>query len=156
MGARSFRCAALISAAFFSACPTSTPSVLFFTASPSVVDPGQSVQLAWDTKNAGTCTIEPGLGSFAPRGATLASPTVTTTYSLDCEGAVSTATVLVREPVRITSFTASPEMSTPDSPVTLTWTSTSAGGCSLSPGGAVAANGSQTVQPAQTTTYTLT
>lgn len=158
MGARLFRCAALISAAVLSACPTSNPEVVFFTATPSEIDPGQSVQLAWDTKNAATCGLEPGQGTFAPRGATLVTPTVTTAYTLNCDGALAFATVNVRVPsaVTIDSFTASTSMTTPDSPVTLTWTTTGASSCSLSPGGNVAANGTQSVQPAQTTTYTLT
>lgn len=158
MGARSFRCAALISAAILSACPASRPEVVFFTATPSQIDPGQSVQLAWDSKNAASCGLEPGQGTFAPRGATLVSPAVTTAYTLNCDGALAFATVDVRVAAAVTidSFTASTAMTTPDSPVTLTWSTTGATACALSPGGTVDVNGTQSVQPAQTTTYTLT
>lgn len=157
MGAPTLRRALLLSAVIMSAC-SSKPEVVSFTATPAEIDPGQSVQLAWETKNVSACTLEPGPGAQAPRGATLVTPSLSTTYTLDCDGATAQASVTVRVAAtpRITSFTASPELTTPDSPVTLAWTTTGASACSLSPGGNVDVNGSQSVQPAQTTTYTLT
>lgn len=153
------RCAVLLGALALTACPPAAkPAITTFTATPADIDPGQSVQLAWQSTHAKGCTLSPGVGDVAPLGATLVNPTASTAYVLDCEGATAQVLVTVRPPARtpaITSFTASPEMTTPDSPVTLTWTTTHATSCALTPGGDIDVNGTQVVQPAQTTTYAL-
>ncbi len=159
MAAPAFRRLVLLSVAALCACPPAAkPVILFFRALPADIDPGQSVQLAWESSDAQGCTLTPGIGAAAPDGALLVNPTASTRYTLDCEGAVATVdvTVRVRTTPRVISFTASPTMTTPDAPVELSWASEGVSSCALTPGpGAVVATGTQTVQPAQTTTYTL-
>jgi hypothetical protein len=54
------------------------------------------------------------------------------------------------------ALSASPTSAQAGQPVTLKWSSTNATSITLEPGGPVAANGSTTVKPSQSTTYTVT
>ncbi|MFZ5446757.1 MAG: S8 family serine peptidase, partial [Myxococcota bacterium] len=140
-------------------CPTPAPqggAITFFRATPPDISRGDSVQLSWESTHAEACQLEPG-GEVAPSGATLVSPTETTTYALRCNGATASVQVTVRVAPRITSFLATPTTVAPDGQVTLAWASEGTDACSLSPGvGEVAVTGSQTLVATQTTTFTLT
>jgi peptidoglycan-associated lipoprotein len=63
------------------AAPTATLS-----ASPSVIQQGQSTQLTWQTANATDITIA-GLGTVAASGSRSVAPGTTTTYTLTAKGA---------------------------------------------------------------------
>lgn len=62
------------------------PEILSFTASPREVDSGQSVTLAWRTRNAEGVSIEPGLGEREPGGSVAVFPTTSTVYRLTATG----------------------------------------------------------------------
>jgi kexin len=140
------------------ACPAAEEQgkILSFTATPSRVAPGDSVQLAWTSSNAAACLLS-GVGEVPASSATLVNPTTTTTYELYCNGARATAVVTVTARATITRFDATPAEVAPDTVVELTWASEGAESCALTPGfGAVDLTGSRIVVPTQTTTYELT
>ena len=137
--------------------------VVRFTATPSQIASGQSSTLAWNVPTATSVNIS-GVGSgLNPQGTQVVSPTTTTTYTLTATGAGNqtvttsvTVTVGASRPTVI-RFTASPTHITPGQTSLLQWTTTGVKTVSISNGvGTVAANGSQSVSPATTTTYTLT
>lgn len=70
--------------------PAITPRILSFEASPASIKPGESFVLSWATE-AGTPTIDNGVGAVPPRGTTRVTPKVTTTYTLTMAGGVTRA-----------------------------------------------------------------
>ncbi len=54
--------------------------------------PGESVGIAWGTQNADTANITPDLGDVSLQGQSTVSPSTTTIYTLNAEGAGGTAT----------------------------------------------------------------
>ncbi|MFT6861986.1 MAG: hypothetical protein ACJAVK_000540, partial [Akkermansiaceae bacterium] len=73
--------------------PGGPPAVTSFLASPPFIDSGQSVTLSWETINATTVSISPGIGNVpAASGTVLVSPAATTTYILTATGDSSPAT----------------------------------------------------------------
>src|SRR5262245_1386173 len=62
-----------------------TPRILSFQASPASIKPGESFVLSWATE-AGTGTIDNGIGPIAPRGTIKVTPKATTTYTLTMGG----------------------------------------------------------------------
>jgi hypothetical protein len=87
------------------------PTVNSFVASPTSISPAQSSTLSWTTTNATAVTIDQSIGSVAPGGSLVVSPTSTTTYTLtatNIEGATTaTAQVTITPPPSITSITPS-------------------------------------------------
>jgi peptidoglycan-associated lipoprotein len=71
--------------------PTAQPTVTL-NASPTSVNPGQTVTLAWSSTNATDLDIEPGVGKVAPQGSTPVNPTQSTTYTITATGAGGSAT----------------------------------------------------------------
>jgi hypothetical protein len=139
-------------------------TVLRFDAAPSTITAGQSAQLTWLVQGATSISISNGVGSVAGSGSTTVNPATTTTYTLTAVApagnVTATATVTVN-PVasgnpQIVRFEASPRSIQPGQQSTLSWTTNGAATVSISSVGAVTLNGSTTVSPAQTTTYTLT
>ena len=57
-----------------------------FTATPSSIQPGQSVTLLWATENPVSVNIDPAPGKVRPRGSKTVSPSATTTYTLTVKG----------------------------------------------------------------------
>lgn len=139
--------------------------ILFFTANPTSITSGQSSTLSWSTQNATTVTIS-GIGTVPASGSHAVSPTMNTTYTLTASNATSTVTataaVNVGTPTTaaqpmILSFTANPSTINAGQSSTLTWSVQNATTVNISPTvGSVAENGSQSVSPASTTTYTIT
>ena len=139
-------------------CPTPTASL---SASPSSINPGGSAVLSWTSSNADSYSISPGVGSVSASGSVSVTPTQTTIYALTATGpggtATSSATVTVIYPAPTVSLTASPQTIQAGQSATLTWSSTNADNVSIDQGiGNIAASGSLTVTPMQTTTYTIT
>ncbi len=59
-----------------------------FVANPSSIIPPQTSTLSWECINANSCEIDQSIGSVNPvSGNTEVSPTETTTYNLNCQGA---------------------------------------------------------------------
>jgi len=71
--------------------PAAQPTVTL-NASPTSVNPGQTVTLSWSSTNATDLDIEPGVGKVAPQGATPVNPTTSTTYTITATGAGGSAT----------------------------------------------------------------
>ncbi|MDR3703600.1 MAG: OmpA family protein [Candidatus Sulfopaludibacter sp.] len=145
--------------------PTSV-TIAQFIANPASIQPGQSSTLTWVVQGATSVSISPGIGSVnANSGSTSVTPAQTTTYTLTATGAGGTVNQSVTVTVGATTagnpqilrFEASPLNIAPGGQSTLSWTTSGATQVSISPNvGNVTANGSTTVQPSATTTYTLT
>jgi peptidoglycan-associated lipoprotein len=71
--------------------PTPQPTVTL-NASPSTVNPGQTVTLSWSSTNATDLDIQPSVGKVAPQGSTPENPTQSTTYTITATGAGGSAT----------------------------------------------------------------
>lgn len=146
---------------------TPPPTVVSFTANPTVITRGQSSTLTYNVEGADTITIS-GVGAVqGPSGSVPVTPTQTTTYTLTARNAggevTRTATVTVNDaPVNpqpsLTACAATPATSPrPGDPVVLSFTATNATAVTISPGiGNVPVAGGVTVRPAQTTTYVVT
>lgn len=140
------------------ACPPEKPppSVGFFRATPVDLQPGESSQLTWKAFDAAFCTLGPEGLRQPVEGATIVSPTATTTYELECGGARSKVTVRVTPNVSIVRFTASAPSVVEDSPVELSWETLSAETCTLQPAvGEVPVNGRLSVVVSARTDFTL-
>jgi hypothetical protein len=147
---------------------TASPSqvqVTAFTASPATITSGQCSTLSWQISNATSVAISPGVGNVDSRtGSVSVCPTSTTTYTLTASNATgsTTATQVVTVSAtagnpQIVRFEASPLSIQPGQSTTLSWATNGASSVSISPSvGTVDVNGSKTVSPASTTTYTLT
>src|SRR5579863_1996805 len=75
--------------------PAAQPTVTL-NASPTTVDPGQTVTLGWSSTNATDLDIEPGIGKVAPQGSTPVNPDQSTTYTITATGSGGTATASAR------------------------------------------------------------
>lgn len=71
---------------------TPGPAIVSFTASPPTINAGDASTLSWSTINAGSVTIDNGVGTQNPSGSITVSPRQTTTYKLTANGAGGTAT----------------------------------------------------------------
>jgi len=72
---------------------TPSPPGLTITATPDVVNPGQSSTLAWTSSGTTSCTASNGWsGSRSTSGNEVVTPSATTTYTLSCSGPGGTAT----------------------------------------------------------------
>lgn len=143
---------------------TATASVKIMTVSlaitPATVTAGQSATLAWNSTNATGLSIDQGIGAVsAPGGSLTVNPAATTTYTITATNGAATATAqaTVNAPLSVT-LTASPANLTPGQQSTLSWNARGAATLSIDNGiGTVTGpQGSVTVSPAQTTTYTIT
>ncbi|HLH16953.1 MAG TPA: OmpA family protein [Bryobacteraceae bacterium] len=135
-----------------------------FTANPATITAGQCSTLSWQVSNATSVAIAPGIGNVDARtGSVSVCPTSTTTYTLTATNAngSTTATQVVTVGAsagpQIVRFEASPVTIQPGQSSTLSWATNGASTVTISPNvGNVPVNGSVTVTPASTTTYTLT
>jgi hypothetical protein len=138
--------------------------VVRFDATPSSIAAGQSSQLTWIVQGATSVSINNGIGTVAATGSTTVTPTTTTTYTLTAVGPTGNVTATTTVTVggaggvgnpQILRFEGSPLSIAPGQQSTLSWTTSGATQVSISGVGAVTLNGSTTVSPATTTTYTL-
>ncbi len=148
--------------------PVVLPPVCVLNASPTTIDAGNSSRLTWTSQNAVTGTINQGVGAVTPNntaGFRDVSPSNTTTYTMtvtNSNGVTATcARTITVTPVPeapiCNSFTASPSTITSGGNSTLTWNTTNANTVTINNGvGGVAVDGSTSVSPLQTVTYTLT
>ncbi len=147
-------------------------AITSFTVTPSAIQIGQSISIAWTTTNATTCTGSGGtVGDLwaLPLKATSSTGTTITpllangpvTYTLTCTGtggtsAPSSATVTVSTgaaPATISGLTANPTTITTGQTTSLSWTSANAATC-LATGGALL-DGWAGVQPTSSTGVTV-
>ncbi|RZB33972.1 MAG: hypothetical protein SRB2_03365 [Desulfobacteraceae bacterium Eth-SRB2] len=133
------------------------------SADPETILLGESSTLSWSSTHAHTWEIDPDVGSVTVNGSMSVSPTETTTYTITATGPGGTAsadvTITVTDPnapPAVTMTPASADISQGDS-ITLTWNSQRAQSTFIDNGvGSVPLNGSTTVSPDHTTTYTIT
>jgi RHS repeat-associated protein len=133
------------------------------SADPETIVLGESSILTWSSTHSDTCVIEPGIGSVDVNDSISVSPEETTTYNITVTGPGGTASADVtievtdpNAPPTVTMNPASDSISQGES-ITLTWNSERAQSAFIDNGvGSVSLNGSTTVSPDHTTTYTLT
>jgi len=145
------------------------PTVTNLSASPALIDAGQTARLTWNESanvanvqitsiggDTNTYTVPPGQRFLDVRPASTATYTITVT-SNDCaaQTATQSVTVTVASCPTINSFSATTSNITAGGSSTLQW-STSNAAQVLVNGNPVSANGSLTVSPNTTTTYRLT
>ena len=143
------------------------PVIDSFSASKTTITEGQSTKLSWTTTDATSVTISTISGTLALDGSRNVSPTTTTTYTLTAKNSADTpatvtdtVTITVNPRPPTASLYADPEeVFNSGDAVTLTWSTTNATSASIDQGvGSVTpvGDGSTTVYPDTTTTYTLT
>lgn len=74
------------------AAPAPVQPTVTLNASPTAINPGQTVTLSWSSTNATDLEIGPGVGKVAPQGSTPVNPTQSTTYTITATGAGGSAT----------------------------------------------------------------
>ncbi|MCA9354204.1 MAG: DUF11 domain-containing protein [Candidatus Kaiserbacteria bacterium] len=140
------------------------PSCDYFSANPTAIMVGDSATLTWNTSNATDVVMNNGIGAVSADGSIVVSPTVDTTYTLTVYGATGQS-VTCSVPVDVSIvpvpscdlFTATPSTILLGESATLTWESSNADQVFINNGiGAVSADGSISVTPLATITYTLT
>jgi len=136
------------------------PPTVNLEASPQTLIAGSSSTLSWNSTNAITATIEPGIGTVSPAGSVAVNPQQTTSYLITVTGpggsASASVTVTVHQPPTVT-LTANPQTVILGAGSTLSWRSTHADTATIDPGiGNVSPNGSVQIAPQTTTTYTIT
>ncbi len=148
--------------------PASPATINAFTATPSIIQAGQSATLAWSTTGASTCTATGGTGTdgwagsqptFSSATSTGAISTAGTyTYTLNCSGsggASGPRSVIVNvtstppPAASITSLSASPTSLVVGQSTSLAWSTSSATACTAS-GGSGADNWSGSVATSST------
>ena len=137
--------------------------VVNFSATPSQITAGQHSIVSWNVPGATSVSISPTIGSVNPSGTATVTPLQTTSYTLTATGPGGqqisqslTITVGASTP-SVIRFTAAPSTIAAGQSSTLSWATTGVTSVTISGvGGNLPANGSQTVSPTQTTTYTLT
>jgi len=123
---------------------------------------GNTATLTWNCLNADSAEIEPVVGPVAVQGTRAVSTPLTTVYTLTCSGAggktTSTSRLSITGPPRpACTITATPNTISEGQSARLDWKCTDAGSAEINPElGAVASEGSKTVTPAATTSYTVT
>jgi uncharacterized repeat protein (TIGR01451 family) len=139
-----------------------TPPTCTMSAVPSTITAGNTSNLRWTSTNATSAVINQGIGNVAVNGNRNVSPFQTTTYTGTFTGPGGTVncqtTVTVTIPQMPTcTMTVNPANITTGQSATLSWTSVNATSAVINQGiGNVAVNGSRSVSPTQTTTYTGT
>jgi len=136
-----------------------------FTANPTSITSGSSSTLSWNTTNCNSASISDGLRTHnvSISGSESVHPIQTTTYTLTARGAngvIKTKTVTVnvtqQASCTINNFTANPTSINSGSSSLLSWNTTNCTNTTITSIGNVPVDGSQTVWPTTTTTYTLT
>ncbi|HOS96724.1 MAG TPA: PKD domain-containing protein, partial [Deltaproteobacteria bacterium] len=136
------------------------PPVVDISANPAAVLPGEPCTLVWTSLHATASNLDHGIGAVDASGTVTVHPAVTTTYTITATGPCGTATdsvtVVVHQPPTA-DISADPVTILSGQPTLLSWTSSHADTVSIDQGiGAVPADGSMTVLPVGTTTYTIT
>ena len=142
------------------------PTIEYFTATPESISPGELSILSWSVKNATNITIDHDVGTVSARATTEVSPEETTTYTLTATNSDGQKTQSCK--VEVTSlnlpiidyFIASPESIMLGEDSTLSWSVQPEGlteALRIEPLGdlTISWEGSHTVSPTETTTYTL-
>lgn len=144
--------------------PAGDPVITRFDATPSTVLAGGQVELNWDTDNASSVSLDNGIGARPAKGTEIVTPLATTTYTLTAFGSEIqvtqqiTVTVAAPDEPVILTFVAQPSAILTGGSTTLSWTTENVTAVDIDNGAGtnLPADGSVTVSPMTTTTYTLT
>ncbi len=136
------------------------PSIDSFTADSGIITEETSATLSWSVTNADAISLNQGIGTVGASGTQAVTPSVTTTYTLTATNIYgsrsSNVTIIVNE-LPTVSISAMPASISEGESSTLSWNSVNADSASIDQAiGAVSVNGSTSVSPALTTTYTIT
>jgi YVTN family beta-propeller protein len=140
---------------------TTPAPTITLSAVPQTISPGETSLLSWHSENADSVSIDNGVGDVATEGTVQVTPAATTTYTAIATNttgsATATATVTIDNTLKPSAtIYSSAEIVAPGGSTVLTWSSRHAQSASIDNGiGSVSVNGSLSVTPAQTTTYTL-
>ena len=150
----------------------SGPPAATLTANPATITVGQSSSLTWGSTNANSCTASasPAVGmwngnkglSGGPESTGALNTAGVYTFTFTCTGDIAppdtaTAQVTVNPPAPPTvNLTANPGTISSGGSSTLTWSSSNSTACSAAWTSSTAINGTQSVSPASTTTYSIT
>ncbi len=131
------------------------------SADPVEIYAGSPTILEWNTDYADECQIDPGIGSVALSGKLEIFPQETTTYLIHAQGpggvSEQSVTVQVKPLPPYASISVEPARISPGQVATISWETTLADSCEISPAiGPVDPRGTLEVSPATTTTYTIT
>lgn len=80
--------------------PTPAPTIISFTADPSIIAKGDSSWLEWSTRDATSCSINQGIGSVGTSGIDFVYPEETITYTLTATNSTGTKTATAKVEVR--------------------------------------------------------
>lgn len=141
-------------------------TIVYFNASPSAIQNGESSELSWKVENADSVNIDQGIGAVNLTGTELVYPTATTTYTLTAkkenESKNETTTIIVSEQpipdeIEINYFYADPDEIDEGERTYLYWETTNATKVEIDNGiGEVSLDGNKQILPEETITYTLT
>jgi len=139
--------------------PLHPPEISSFSANKSSIEEGETAVLTWNTTNASSVTISPGVGPVAASGSTTVTPTATTTYTLTAYGksdkqASSTATITVNPRVPPTISVGEATIKRGQSTY-ISWSAPGAVKVSINDAGNVGTSGTMQISPTETATYTL-
>jgi hypothetical protein len=147
------------------------PVIKVFSASPSVISPGDVSTLSWTVAGANNVSIDQGVGNVALSGSTTIMPQATITYTITANNAAGNSTARCQVTVRgtspvasqpvskpvINSFKAEPSSLVAGGSATLSWDIKDATEIKISPDiGTVEPGVTLLVSPVQTTMYTIT
>ncbi len=137
------------------------PPTVQIHVSPETIPAGGEATLSWNSEHAESVMIDNEIGAVTPDGSVTVSPGQTTTYTITASGtggtAIASATVSIAHPEPSVTLQASSSEITAGQTAELSWASSYAGSATLDQGiGTVPVNGSISVSPSSTTTYTIT
>ena len=140
--------------------PSSEPTVNI-SATPDSIVRGEPALLSWTSSNVDSVVLDNGIGEAPPAGSLIVHPVSTTAYTATASNETDTATASVAitavDPPPEVSLSAEPSEIEEGESATLSWTSEYAETLAIGPEiGTVEQNGSVTVSPIQTSTYTIT
>ena len=140
--------------------PSAEPTVTL-SATPESIVRGEPALLSWTSSNVDSVVLDNGIGEAPPTGSLVVHPAETTVYTAAASNESGTATASVAitavDPPPEVSLSAEPSEIAEGESATLSWTSEYAETLTIEPGiGSVEQNGSVTLSPIQTSTYTIT
>jgi len=131
-----------------------------FTATPLSINQGSSATLAWTSSNATSVSIDNGIGNVGLSDSRQITPAVNTTYIATATGpggSASASVAITVVPRPTITVAVDPSTVRAGQTATITWNSSNATSVTFDNGiGSVAASGSRTVTPSNTTSYTAT
>ncbi|SET76997.1 Trypsin-like peptidase domain-containing protein [Myxococcus fulvus] len=136
------------------------PPFIELEASASTIRKGERATLRWSSTNSTQCRFNDEESTRSTSGTRQVSPSASGKYTLQCRGpggeSAKDIDLIVLCPVKISSFRATPNPSNGEETVNLSWESSCATSCAISPDiGDVESTDTIEVEPRRTTTYRI-